>query len=188
LDEGISKEFSTSLNDGVRVDRLRRRIVEGLIELQKMQIRSIAQGQVVASLLEGRKTIAELVEAIYGYTSDSPEYNAGYMKISRALQDLAARGYVSRTLLGRDKPYRLTKFALETLLSMQDKVILPRALVSRLDIIFYILSILFITGALLRGTGLLELSRGWSLMLYGSLLFLLGASFSRIIDTFRRVM
>jgi hypothetical protein len=188
LDEDISKEFTTALNDGVRVDKLRRRIVEGLIELQKIQIKSIAQGQVVASLLEGRKTIAELVEAIYGVKPDSPDYHSGYMKISRALQDLEARGYVSRALLGRDKPYRLTRYALEAFLTMQDKVTLPRALVSRLDMIFYIISIMLVAGSLLRGTGLLELSRQWSLTLYGSLLFTLGASFSRIIDTFRRVL
>ena len=45
MEEGISEEFSSALNDGARMERLRRRIMEGLIELQKIRINEDWEGR-----------------------------------------------------------------------------------------------------------------------------------------------
>lgn len=77
--------------------------------------------EVVRLLLRGRRTVPELVEAIYGVDRTSMEFHAYYMRVWRSIRELEAMGLVSAPLLGRDKGYRLTPHGLRVLLGLVAK-------------------------------------------------------------------
>ncbi len=83
--------------------------------LGQMPIKSQLEADILERLIDGKRTITELVSIIYGTQRDGEEFFAHYMKTKRAARSLAARGIVATNLFGRDRPYRLTPHGIERL-------------------------------------------------------------------------
>ena len=152
-------------------------------DLKGIQIETVAEAQILGDLMNGRRTIPELMESLYGVSYNDSGYASAYMKIRRSLQSLSSKGYVSRPLFGKGRPYRLTKFAIAKLTNIggasgEGRVVL----VSRGDAALYVAtSILGGISVLLGVDVALEASA------YIVFAFLSGVSVANAIRTVRRV-
>jgi hypothetical protein len=72
-------------------------------------LKSGLQTEVLREIVDGPRTIRELVNIIYGEDRGSSSFETHYARVRRAARYLEARGYVSASLFGREKPYRLTR-------------------------------------------------------------------------------
>ncbi len=84
-------------------------------ELAKGELTNMVQVQIVRELLNGRRTVAELVEALFALRQGDEGYLAQYYQIDKELKLMGSRGLVSRRPFGRDKPYALTQHAVARL-------------------------------------------------------------------------
>ena len=148
-------------------------------------LRGSLEAEVVSSLIDGEKTVTELVEMIFPVRSDDPDFNTHYMRVWRATQDLASNGYVVKRLFGRERPYRLTRYGVERLFSGSGTG--RPGLVAWIDISLYMATILFASLLLVihimaSATGNMILS-----VINPAFFFLLGVSSLRMIQTFVKV-
>lgn len=77
--------------------------------LDSLEVEGPLQAQVIQELLAGSRTIGEVTQALYGVGRGEQGFPSTYMRVRRAIKRLESKGYVSAPLLGRDKPYRLTR-------------------------------------------------------------------------------
>ena len=77
--------------------------------LMEGDLRDLVQVGIVRKLLPGSRISSELVEAVYDVRRGDEGFQTYYTKIRRAIADLESRGFVSRRLFGRDRPFRLTQ-------------------------------------------------------------------------------
>jgi hypothetical protein len=156
-------------------------------ELAKGELTSMVQVQIVRELLNGRRTVAELAEALFGLRQGDEGYLAQYYQIDKELRLMGSRGLVSRRPFGRDKPYALTQHAVARLTMMGSvKRSLPPKAVSVGDLALYglvmvlgVVGAWFATGGL--GTDVPILVIAFAFMFAG------GAAFCRFVETILRV-
>ena len=141
---------------------------------------------IIEKLLDGPRSIAELVEQIYGSTNGQPGYMTSYTKTRRALEKLSSKGYVSRRHFGAVKPYRLTDFAITRLASFSTGKEPPRLLPTT-DRITHLATLCLALFLLLSVSGRIQLSGLHHTVLNAAFFFTLGLSASRIIQGLRRV-
>ncbi len=153
-------------------------------DLDRMRISSPLQAEILALLTNGRRTMSEMTEEIYGVHRPDSSYHTYYMKVSRAVKALQRRGYIITGLFGRDKPYRLTPFALAKMTDIgEDK---PRVLPIH-DAFVYVSTV---TMGLVNTAYASEspfLSRPETILIYTAFVFLAGYSLARLGQAFRRV-
>lgn len=118
--------------------------------IAKTQLANSTQVEIVRELLYGRRTIAELAEAIYHISQGDSAYSTQYSRIRKEMRELESKGLVTRRLFGRDKPYRLTRLAVQRLAPIGEPD-QETALVSRWDLALF-LGVMIIG---LSGAGLL---------------------------------
>ena len=168
------------------IDDLQQRVKEGVSRLRGLDVDDTFSAEILAQLLEGRKTVAEIVEQTYGLTSTDEGYKSSYGKVWRELRQLESKGLVSRRLFGRDKPYRLTQLAVVNLAKIGGKEQqLP--LIHRTDIAVYLVTVALSLPNAMQTLGWIQLGELTTMSLFGSLCFFLGFSCSRVIQTARRV-
>ena len=146
--------------------------------LGDLEPRSELQLAIVNSLLDGPRTAAELTRLVLG--EEPQDFDARYMRITRALALLESKGYVSRRILGKPKPYRLTSYALEKLGSLAAGDLSPVRLVKLWDIALYAITLMLASAA-----ALLPTDSFWIPLLF---VYLGGISTCRMIQTLRRVV
>jgi hypothetical protein len=83
--------------------------------LDRLEGRELGQTRILALLLERNRSVADTVAAVYSKRSDQTGYRGLYMRVSRRLKSLESRGFVSRALFGKERPYRITRLGKKTL-------------------------------------------------------------------------
>lgn len=157
-------------------------------ELAKRELTNVVQVQIVEELIGGKRTVAELVTSLYGLKMGDPGYKTHYSQIHKELRQMGAKGLVSRKLLGRDKPYRLTQMAVARLTMIGSvKPSLETRALPRLDMLIYGLGLsLGVVGAWLATSR--TASKPLIMALSLVLVFVGGVAFTRFIETLRRVI
>ncbi len=137
-------------------DLTRRRVFRAVKDLKQLDVSDVLQAEIIGQLLRGRRAVAELVEEIYGERKGGTGFMSAYSRTRRSIRELESRGYVATRLLGKDKPYRLTKYAISRLADFETPVNKAR-LVPRKDICLYILTTILASLALIVVSGYLDL-------------------------------
>lgn len=154
------------------------------------ELKDLTQVCIVRELLDGRRTSSELVDAVYGIRRGDLGFDSCYTRVRRAVVDLESRGFVSRKLFGRDKPYHLTQLVIVRLTRMAK--IAPRgryALLSRTDIAVYVAAVALAGACTMSSSGVLSLPEGpWFLIVFSAALLASGAALTRFVETLRQVV
>ena len=154
------------------------------------ELKDLTQVSIVRELLGGRRTSSELAEAVYGIRRGEVGFDSCYTRIRRAVADLESRGFVSRRLFGRDKPYYLTQLAVIRLTRIAKAA--PRgryALLPRVDIAIYAAAVALASICAMASSGVFSLPEGpWFLILYSAALLLSGVALTRFVETLKVVM
>jgi hypothetical protein len=153
-------------------------------DLERMRISSPLQAEILALLTDGRRTMSEMTEEIYGMGRSDTSYHTYYMKVSRAVKALQRRGYVVTRLFGRDKPFRLTPFALAKMTDVGEDN--PRVLPVHDAAAYTSTLVLGLVNSWFASTSPF-LSRPGTILVYTAFVFLAGFSLARLIQAFRRV-
>jgi len=166
---------------------VRKKLLGTVSDLHKLGIADTLQARIIACLIVGRRTVAELVEEIYGCRNADTGYMSAYSKTRRGIRELESRGYVATRLLGKDKPYRLTHYALGKLSGLGEHGDRER-LVSRKDLAVYIASVILLTAAVSILLGVVEPPETYLVWFYALFFTFLGISLTRLAETISRVM
>jgi len=173
LAEDSSVEFGGSDVDKV-LRRAKDEVRAAIRRFQTIEVGSILEARIVAELARGSRSVAELACQIFETDSEKAEYTAYYDRVRRALRILEGRGYVSRRLFGKDKPYRLTSLGLARLLRLNGQRPVTKWLDCVLFSCFATLTAVVLALAWSRTGGSLFLGA------YSAFLVLVGASLTRL--------
>ncbi len=153
------------------------------------ELKGPLQAGIVRELLSGSRTSSELVEAIYGVSRGQEGFQSHYTRIRREIGDLESRGYVSRQLFGRDKPYRLTQLAVARLTRIGNtRNTWEAAVLPSRDLVIYSSTAILTTASFLASSSRLDLAPGVSFSLIVASAFAAGVAFTRFAQTLRRVI
>ncbi len=168
--------------------RIESRLRSSAKSLDKLGLASVIEANIVAELLEGRKTVAELVEGLYQVPRDNPHYSAYYDKARRAAGSLESKGYVARRLFGRDKPYKLTRLGWGRILAASLDAKPPRT-IPGVDAILYLTTLTLggLCWLLSAGTNLSP-GTGSYLALFSAFLIAAGMSIVKFLETMRGII
>jgi DNA-binding PadR family transcriptional regulator len=165
--------------DGLSI--LRQRVLTSVRKLRSIDL-NMLQIEIIDRLMDGRRTATELVVEIHEIERSQKEYEARYVAIRRELKDLERRGYVSTEMLGRDKPYRLTRHGIAVLSSILPEAERPR--------ILYRSETALLAATVVAGAALLFLGKSGEIVAYAAFAVffaLVGASASAFVRILRRV-
>ena len=168
------------------IDQLPQKIKDGITQLRGLDIGDQVTIEILANLVDGRKTVAEIVERIYGLNSQDEGYFSAYSRIRRGVRRLESKGLVSTGILGREKPYRLTDLAMINLARIgggaKQSPVIPVK-----DAVTYISTLALSVPLILVVARWAEFSEPVLVGLFGVFCFLFGISFSRLVQSIRRV-
>jgi hypothetical protein len=173
----LVKPEPSSVDDGLR-------LLRSVGSLRHLEL-NMLEVEILSRLMEGRRTRNELVEGIFSVRKGQPDYVASYTKIRRGLEDLESRGFVSTPLFAKEKPYKITSYAMQRVASVSPDIRQPR-LVERVDPVIYVACLIsgfatfYIAGNVSDPTRILAL-------LPASFFILMGLSLARIWNTLRKV-
>lgn len=165
-------------------EAVRRAVLRDLSYLKALGVRTILETEIIARLLDGRRTPGELAESIYGCGSDDSGFHQYYMRVCRSLEGLESKGYVSRQLFGSRKPFRLTRHALRILSQLEQGN--GKELVGPMDLAIYAAACIAATITILAESGTLSLPRPQFMILYTIFTVLAGMSVLRLLQTVRQ--
>jgi hypothetical protein len=168
------------------VDRLQRRIKDGVSKLKGLDIGDTVALEILSQLVESKLTVTEMVERTYGLNVSDEGYHSCYSRMRRELQTLESKGLVSRKLFGKEKPYRLTDLAITNLARIggEEKQL---GLFSKIDVSVYLTTFGFSFLIAALAMGWYELSELGVLGLFGVFCFFLGAAVFGSLRAIRRV-
>jgi len=155
-------------------------------ELAKSEL-NLLQIEIVEELLSGRRTIAELVEAIYSLRRGEAGYGTQYSRVRREILRMESEGLVvSKGLFGRQRPYALTQLAVAKLTSIQGvETGLCLSVFPRIDLAVYgVVLALGAAAVVLAGK---ETAPVLSMLATLLFVFTAGIAVTRFIQTLRRV-
>jgi hypothetical protein len=168
------------------VDELPARIKSGITRLRGLDIGDEITVEILGNLVDGKKTVAEIVERVYGLNSQDGGYFSAYSRIRRGIRRLESKGLVSTGILGREKPYRLTDLAMINLARIGggDK---QMSVLSARDVLSYLVTLVLSLPLILVVLQWIEFSEPILVSIFGCFCFLFGISFSRLIQSIGRV-
>lgn len=164
---------------------VRKRILGNLRDLKSLRMVTLLEAEIVARLLEGRRTAGELVEEIFDVQGDSESFHSYYMRVCRALHSLEKRGYVSTRLFGRDRPYRLTDHVVQRLARIGGEQ--PARLVPIRDALVYVVTVVVCVIVILARLGFLEFDRQGFMVLFTLGVLLSGVSLTKFLEMIGKV-
>jgi len=177
-----------SLGDG-EADEVAIRLADDLVHSIK-EFRGLKLGmlevEVLARLVDGRRTSNELVLEIYGTGRDRSGFIADYNRVRRALKNLERRGLVSAPILSKEKPYRLTQHGIASLTRIGGTKWPSPMIIPLKDRALYLCSIALAIGTVAISRGEI-LSNPLDSYLASLLLVSVGGSVVRLLETVRRV-
>ena len=168
------------------IDDMKQRVIEGVSKLKGLDIGDELAIEILSQLIQGRKTLTEITEGIYGLARSDEGFKSSYGRVDREIRKLESKGLVSRKLFGNNKPYRLTQFAIINLAKIGGEE-QQLAIVQRIDLVPYLATLVIAIVAFSEARGWLFLPEIGTLGLFVSLGFAAGLSFGRILQTIRRV-
>jgi len=117
-----------------------KRLLENIQPLKRLGIEDVLQAEILARLADGAAAASDLASEIFCNKGSEAPSRAQYMRVARALAGLERKGYVARSPFGKQKPYRLTRYAQELLTAIATDQH-PSSLISRKDIILCALAL-----------------------------------------------
>ena len=165
----------------------RRTLIESAKKMAQAEVESVVQSEVLTKLIDGNRTLAELVEEIYGIDRENPEYQRYYARVRRAVKNLSSKGLVSEGILRKDTPYRLTRYGAAKLTRIGQ----PAGeydLVSRTDIAMFSASIFLLFLIAISRTGLVAIGPDSLKVIFTVFFVLGGASMLRLLQIIRNVV
>ena len=140
------------------------------------------EAEVLARLIDGRRTSNELVLEIFGTARERSGFIADYNRVRRALKNLERRGFVSAPLLSKEKAYRLTRHGVACLTRIGGvEWPSPRVIPTR-DRVLYAGSLLLAVATVFASrSGVLP--GAWDSYLAGAFLISVGGSLVRLLET-----
>jgi hypothetical protein len=165
---------------------LQDKIRSGISRLKGLDIGDETAIEILANLIGGRKTVAEIVERIYGLGSKDEGYFSAYTRVNRVIRRLESKGLVSRRVFGRDKPYRLTDLAIINLARIGGGAKQVSALPMR-DIATYLATVAASLPLAVIAFQWAQFSEPVIIAMFGLFCFLFGVSFTRVLEGIRRV-
>ena len=174
-----------SLGGPREIDDLQRRIHGGISKLKGLEIADELEIEILAQLVNTRRTITEIVEGIYGIRSTDEGFSSSYTRVRRGTRKLESKGLITTRIFGRDKPYRLTDLAIINLARIGGEARQIPTL-PRIDLAAYLATTGLSIPVVILGTEWFQLSDIGVVALFAAF-FLLGASFVRFLQTLRRV-
>jgi len=125
-------------NDPDEVPRHVNELLNKIADLKCLGVESVLQGEIVLRLAGRKATGSDLAATIFGGQGGEAS-RAEYMKVVRALQTLQHNGYVARALLGKEKPYHLTRYGKERVMAAVEGEP-PAPLVPRGHLLLYVMA------------------------------------------------
>lgn len=168
-------------------DELRRGLRQATSKMLALEVKDPLQFSIIENLIDGPRSVAELVEAVYGVGKGQAGYMTSYTKTKRALDRLSSKGYVSRKLFGAVKPYRLTEYAFSRLSSFACGTSPPQFLPG-IDRAVHLATLSLAIFMILSVSGRIELTSSFLTLLNSVFFFTLGLSIARIVQGIRRVL
>ncbi len=168
------------LNEVLR--RAESEVRAAIAKFETLDVSSLLEAKIMAELAAGRRTTAELACSIFETDNEKPEYSGYYDRVHRALRVLEGRGYVSRRLFGKEKPYRLTKLAVACLLTLDPGT--RRRSWSDYAIFSALITLGAATVALMTG----QVAGVLFLTIYSAFLVVVGVAVTRMIQILDEVM
>ena len=153
-------------------------------DLKRIKIDSVLEAEILTCLVEGRRTVGELADQIYHAKRTDQSYHTYYMKIRRAVSELQKKGYIATNFLGKEKPYRLTPYAISVMLDVGDPD--PHVIPFRDKFVYVSTLVLGLFFFFLSGFSHF-LSRPYMILVYTILVFLTGISACRLSIAFKKV-
>jgi hypothetical protein len=185
VDEGEAEEEARRV---VLVDA-KHRIRKSLSHLQSLEIDSLLQAEIIVELIDGPRSSAELVEhVLHAGKEDARQYEACYARVRRAVKNLGARGYVATSILRRDAPHRLTRYAIARLADIGGGGHEREKLVTPVDYGLASGSVAAGLLGLVIHLGQIELGDLLTGSIFAAFFFASGAALSRLASTLRKVM
>lgn len=164
------------------------RVLKAIGELGQLDVQDLTQARIIAVLLTDQRTVTELVEEIYEQKRGDEGYRGAYSKTRRAVMVLASHGYVSTRLFGKDKPYRLTKYAVSNLADFRVPADKPR-IIPRMDMAIHGFTISLGVIAFLLAIDKMDFGSSLPFAVFYAAFFLfLGASTIRLLESVSKVM
>jgi hypothetical protein len=142
--------------------------------------------EILSQLVEGRKSASEIVELVYGLRRGDDGHKSCHGKVSREIRRLESKGLVSKSLFGREKPYRLTDLAVINLARIggyeKQVSVLPL-----IDLIIYLVTLGSAVPLILLEMGWVQISESMAGGISCWFFLVLGISVTRFSQAFRRV-
>lgn len=129
-----------------------KRLLDNIDPLKRLGVEDVLQAEILARLVNGPAATSDLASQIFCNKDSEAASRAQYMRVARALVGLERKGYVARSPFGKQKPYRLTRYAQELMAAIAADQ-RPGSLISRKDIIWCVLA-MSSAGLSLRLTGM----------------------------------
>ncbi len=172
--------------DSDNIDDLKRRVRSGVSKLRGLEVGDDLGLEVLAQLVDGKKTASEIVEQVYGIISTDEGFASSYGKVRREIRKLESKGLVSRRLFGNEKPYSLTDLAIINLARIGGEgkqiPVLPRK-----DIALYALTGVIAIPVVLSNIDYIQLTELGTIGLLIFFCVLFGISLCRFFEALRRV-
>lgn len=168
------------------MEDLHNKVRDGVSKLRGLNIGDELSVEILSNLIEGRMTVAEITERVYGLTNNDEGYSSCYSRIRRGIRRLESKGLVSRSLFGTNQPFRLTELAVINLAKIggEEK---QMKVVPRTDLVVYLATIVLALPVVFSALTLVEIAELSIISIFGCFCFLLGISFTRIVMSVRRV-
>jgi len=173
-------------DDSDGIEELHRRVRDGVSRLRGLEMGNELGVEILSRLVDGNRTVSEIVEQIYGVKSSEEGFFTCYTRTRREVRKLESKGLVSRSLLGRDRPYRLTNLAVINLARIGGREEQLRV-VPRVDIATYFVTLVSAVPLVLIASEWVEFSQPVTSSLFGIFCVLLGISLCRFLQALRRV-
>ena len=112
------------------------------------------QPEILQNLMDGERTLSELVMSIFGVKRGDEGFDTYYGKLRRAISGLENSGYVSRRgIFGREKPYHITLYGVAKIAAISPSMPKPRIL-TKIDVLVYIATLIAgLVSVVVSGTG-----------------------------------
>jgi hypothetical protein len=175
------------LSRGDALEELAGKLEKGVTRLRGVKVDDQLEVEVVLRLLKGRRTVSELVDQIYGVGRADGGFASSYTRVRRAVKRLESRGLVSTNMLGKERPYKLTQYAIINLARIggeEEQV----SFVSRKEFTVYLLTFVSSIIAGVMGQGWIEAPDILIMMVFGAFCYLLGATSILFVRSFRRII
>ena len=168
------------------MEDLDRRVKDGVFRLRGLGIGDELAVEILSHLVEGKMTVAEITDRVYGLTSNDEGFNSSYSRVRRGIRRLESKGLVSKSLFGGNKPFRLTEFAVINLARIggQKKQL---AIIPRIDLAVYLATGGLAVPVTLSAMAWIDVPELGAIGMFGCFCFLLGISFCRIVQSVWRV-